>query len=854
MRPSPPSESPGRESERPALPGFADALGNLPRSGATLAGHRLLEYVGRGAQGEVWQARSLSGGPVVALKLFFRPGRAPQDLEETYNRLRAVLDRAKVVQHKNLVTIRDYGRADDLFWVAQEYVSTERNLQTALSEWAASPEPPPDRFRWAARWALGIARALEALHDARILHGDLKPGNVLLDAEGEAKVTDLGLARVLREGNQQRGHSVGFAGTTLYAAPEVVLELDSFNDARSDLYSLGVVLYELCALTRPVRGLSLKDAARGRISELPPPPRANDGVPEPLTRIVMRCLEPQPRWRYSSASDVAADLERYLADEPLKTRPVTKWVRLGRGVRGLWERPGARWRLVLGLVVLGLAAAWAQDQLGQRAKQTELEALKRLVVAAPDQSGLQARVACIQDLRSVSAQLQAGARTAVSDAVGNLLSADFAELPGGGFTWGLQRRLAAAEEAQRWFEGPSGEQAPAGEDAWIRAHDRLKEDARFAGWLPEPLPELYPLGPDPDSGLEEFWLITSGTRPVRDEAGRLALAPGQGLVLVLLPGGHYVRGVMQASTYPAATWETLRALDWERRALLDGPETNPAVPIEVTPFFLSKWELTQDQYQRLAGSNPSRFAPEREPNWHGDGRHPLTALHPVEQVSALEAERLLSMLGLELPSESRFEYALRAGQTGRWPQGQGVAELLSRPGVNLLDLAFARAWPLDCPEGWPVDSGYDDGYAVHGPVDLWSANGFGLVGMQGNVAEWCADDFDARCHLGQLTQEAWRNPAVAVLRAVRGGSYRSLPADLSCHARASWPAEQAGAEIGLRPMLRAAPRSGFRTLRAPRGGPEPVTIDAPLGNPPFDLNQMLQKSKQPPRNQVPEPR
>jgi formylglycine-generating enzyme required for sulfatase activity/tRNA A-37 threonylcarbamoyl transferase component Bud32 len=850
------------------LPEFAEAFSNLPRAGETLVGYQLLDYIGRGAQGEVWQARSLDSGAIVALKLYFRPGRQELDLEETYNRLRAVLERTKVVEHPNLVAIIDFGRNRDVYWIAQEYVATERNLHSALIEWAASPTPPAGRFETAARWALGIARALEALHAARVLHGDLKPANVLLDDQGQPKVTDLGLARILRDGDGARSTSLGFAGTTLYAAPEVLLELEPRNDVRSDIYSLGVVLYELCALARPVRGLNLRDAARGRLIEPPPPPRANDGVPEPLARIAMRCLEPEPRWRYATATALAEDLERFLAGQPLQAPVVTKLLRFRRKLSSEMHKPAGR-RLVV-LVVLGLLLLVWRTQVrdAQALQQQELQHLLEAALEQPAAVGLQARVEHIASLRAGLAKLQAHAHLADPETLQPLLSVG----PGASAErrplWDLNQRLAVAEAAEAMYEHGGGR------EAWRAVDRRLADDPRFAPWLPTVLPELFPLGPDASSGLEEFWLVTSGTRPGRDANGRLAPAPGEGLVLVLLPGGSHVHGVPLAADLHLACFEAINSLPWDRRALLDSPASAPAQVVSIEPFFFSKWELTQDQYQRLAGTNPSHFAAGKNFDGHWSGWHPVTGLHPVEQVSAQAAERLLALFGLELPSETRFEYALRAGCRSRWPEGESVAALLAQPGLNLLDPAAQRAWPtasfggiaLDCALyeccDWttaaalgPVADGpasaapydparpvYDDCYAAHGPVHLWSANAFGLVGLQGNVAEWCADDFCEFNHLDALSQEAWRHPGFAQRRAVRGGSFLSAPDKLSCHARDACPPDQPDKTIGIRPMLRATIRPGPRPVHAPEVFPQPEDPDAEWRLKPSDMPQRIRET------------
>jgi formylglycine-generating enzyme required for sulfatase activity len=303
----------------------------------------------------------------------------------------------------------------------------------------------------------------------------------------------------------------------------------------------------------------------------------------------------------------------------------------------------------------------------------------------------------------------------------------------------VAKRLAFAEELESGFS-PNGRYAL----AWERDLPAIR--AAYPGLALSPQMGLVPIGADPDSGLWEFAHLMTGAPAERGPDGKLVLSEETGVVLVLLPGGSFWMGAQ--SSDPAG-----RNYDPQARG-----DEGPVHAVELSAYFLSKYELTQGQWLRLTGRNPS--------NYQKSALAP-TLLHPVEQVSWLDCMEWLPRAGLGLSSEAQWECGARGGTDTPWWTGADRESL--RGAANLADQAAARAGATwgDIKD-WPE---LDDGYAVHAPVGTYSANAFGLHEVHGNVWEWCLDGFDS----GFYGQSPRRDPVAphegAAYRVTRGGGF-----------------------------------------------------------------------------------
>lgn len=286
------------------------------RSGDRVAGFQLVRPLGQGGMGVVWEATQVGIERRVALKILASASPTPRSVERFTREARAT----GALQHPSIATVYDAGCDGGWYWIAQELVGDGLTLADRLRETSAAPELPYGWDAWAAEVVARIGEALHVAHEQGIIHRDVKPANVLLRESGEPVLTDFGLARVLTEDAiSATGDQVG---TAPYMSPEQTTGREEVGPP-SDVFSLGVLLYELLTLVRPFRAES-PQALMAAIRESEPVgcQSLRDSIPTPLALITQRALRKLPEARYSSAHVLAADLRRFLRGErTLARRP-----------------------------------------------------------------------------------------------------------------------------------------------------------------------------------------------------------------------------------------------------------------------------------------------------------------------------------------------------------------------------------------------------------------------------------------------------------------------------------------------------------------------------------------------------
>ncbi|MFN7150400.1 MAG: Stk1 family PASTA domain-containing Ser/Thr kinase [Microthrixaceae bacterium] len=259
----------------------------------------------RGGMAQVYLARDRSLDRPVAVKELVPEFAADPSFVE---RFRREAQAAANLSHPNVVGVYDWGAQDGTYFIVMEYVDGP-----SLSRVLRSDGPfHPNR---AAEIASEVAAGLGFAHSRGVVHRDVKPGNVLLTRSGQAKVTDFGIARALSSPDEDLTQAGSVMGTATYFSPEQAQGLAV--DPRSDLYSLGVVLYELVTGRPPFNGDTPLAIAYKHVQDQPAPPSTlMSGLPEALEAIIMKLLSKRPDDRYASAEDLRADLNRFLAGEP----------------------------------------------------------------------------------------------------------------------------------------------------------------------------------------------------------------------------------------------------------------------------------------------------------------------------------------------------------------------------------------------------------------------------------------------------------------------------------------------------------------------------------------------------------
>jgi predicted Ser/Thr protein kinase len=277
----------------------------------TIPQYEILEELGRGGMGVVFKAHQTALGRIVALKTILSQAMIR---EESRQRFAQEARAMALLQHPNIVQIYEIGQQGKQPFFAMEYVDGD-DLSVGLAE---KPLPP----RKAAELVAVLARAIHAAHELGVIHRDLKPTNILLSADGTPKICDFGLAKHLE--NPASFTQTGLVmGTPSYMAPEQVLgECDALGPP-VDIYALGAVLYEALTGRAPFLADNAVDTVQLVVNQEPIPPRQwQPKTPRDLETICLKCLSKEPSRRYATAMDLAEDLQRFLADEPIHARPV----------------------------------------------------------------------------------------------------------------------------------------------------------------------------------------------------------------------------------------------------------------------------------------------------------------------------------------------------------------------------------------------------------------------------------------------------------------------------------------------------------------------------------------------------
>jgi serine/threonine protein kinase/tetratricopeptide (TPR) repeat protein len=309
-----------------------------------LGDYQLMEEIGRGGQGLVYRARQKSLNRIVALKVI---GLGRWATTAHIKRFRLEAEAAASLDHPSIVPIHEIGESDGSCYFSMKLVEGRPLDEVVKRE--------PISNRRAAELIVKLARTVHYAHKRGILHRDIKPGNILIDADGEPHLTDFGLARLIERESTITGTMVEALGTPSYMAPEQAAGDAAQLTSATDVYGLGAVFYHVLTGHPPFAGGTTYETVRLVLESEPRQPWLwNPKVDRDLSTICLKCLDKDPQRRYSSALALAEDLERWLKHEPIQARRTGV---LTRGKKWMRRKPAIA-ALIASLVALAVTVGW----------------------------------------------------------------------------------------------------------------------------------------------------------------------------------------------------------------------------------------------------------------------------------------------------------------------------------------------------------------------------------------------------------------------------------------------------------------------------------------------------------------
>ncbi len=671
-----------KETYQARWPAYAEAIGReydelVADDAKALApryvGHfEIEEELGRGAQGVVYRARDQRLGRTVALKVVH----STHTDSKALLRFRREAQAASRLDDPRIATVFETGTDGGMLFIAMQYVAGETLAARLERDVVRGERPSRAAVREIARLIREVAGAVEHAHGYRILHRDLKPANVMMTPDGEPVILDFGLAGGSEADLPTLSRTGDLFGTPAYLAPELLRSIQARPDARTDVYAIGVCLYEALALQRPFCGTSLAALYQEILGGDAPQVRThNAAVDADLAVIVETATDPDPMRRYATAAALEQDLTCFLAGEPILARPTPVPRRLRRWIaRHPAVATGGLGIAVVVTTALVITTLWLGDSQRQRAKladaledarlgrRTRREAKFESLLASGYQSAVGVDSRPARAFFEEALELEPESAEALAGRV-------FVELPD----------LAAAR--LRLAQAPSS----------VRAHPDI-------AWLRALLSSLESSAPDTQEPIDrqsvpsslchflEGHIVARGflRTPEPDAAGRAVKLFRLSVLCAPRPRFHYVHALMMA----AARAGDAQALDEAEGAMLRHWSDTQAAWEAIAQFrFSTDPERAEAAAHKMLELGPSAGAHLFLAQLHTKRREPQAARRELD--AAVEIDPGL------IPA--RFLRGQAHLAAGRWSEGVADLELVAADsayrshGLPLLARALTRA-------------------------------------------------------------------------------------------------------------------------------------------------------------------